>query len=224
MPGDQVVHCRYATNANQPWIGVSPLTLAGESGRLAVALETALRDEAGGPTGSLIPLPTDAGDATDDPDDDKDPFARLKRQINRLAGRVGFVETTAAGYGEGRAAAPSDDWKPRRIGPQFTDAEIELRAAVEETVLSVCGVPPGLARAAGGESRESYRRWYAAGVLPLARLVETELQHKLDTPGLALTFGSLAAADVASRARAWRSLVGNEATMPDDTARRIVGL
>ena len=224
VPGDQVVHCRYATNADQPWIGLSPLTLAGTTGRLARELERSLADESGGPVGSVIPLPTDAGDASDDPDDAADTFAPLKRQINTLRGRCGLVETTAAGYGEGRAAAPGDDWKPRRIGPQYTDAENELRAAVEETVLSVCGIPPGLARAAGGESRESYRRWYAAGVLPLARLVETELQHKLDTPALRLTFADLAAADVHGRARAWRSLAGNEATVPDAEARRIVGL
>ena len=224
VPGDQVVHCRYATNAIQPWIGVSPLTLAGTTGRLARELERALADEAGGPVGSVIPLPVDAGGESDDPADDSDPFATLKHQINRLRGKLGLVETTAAGYGEGRAAAPGDDWKPRRIGATFTDAEIELRAAVEETVLSVCGIPPGLARAAGGESRESYRRWYAAGVLPLARLVESELQHKLDTPALRLTFADLAAADVHGRARAWRSLAGNEATVPDAEARRIVGL
>ena len=224
VPADGVVHCRYATNANHPWIGVSPLTLAGTTGRLARELERSLADESGGPVGSVIPLPTDAGDASDDPDDAADTFAPLKRQINTLAGRCGLVETTAAGYGEGRAAAPGDDWKPRRIGATFTDAEVELRGAVEETVLSLCGIPPGLARASGGESRESYRRWYAAGVLPLARLVETELRDKLDTPGLRLTFADLAAADVHGRARAWRSLVGNEATVPDETARRIVGL
>ena len=224
VPADAVVHVRYATSHVEPWRGLSPLTLAGTTGRLAQELERALADEAGGPVGSVIPLPQDAGGESDDPDDAADPFAKLKHQINRLRGKLGLVETTAAGYGEGRAAAPGDDWKPRRIGPTFTDAQIELRGAVEETVLSVCGIPPGLARAAGGESRESYRRWYAAGVLPLARLVESELQHKLDTPALRLTFADLAAADVHGRARAWRSLAGNEATVPDAEARRIVGL
>lgn len=225
VPGDQVVHVRYATNAAEPWRGLAPLTLAGTTGRLAVNLERALRDEAGGPVGSLIPMPVDTGgdDAAAKGDDD-DVFGPLKRQINRLAGKVGLVETTTAGYGEGRAAGPRDDWKPRRIGAHPPDSLGTLRQAVEATVLSTCGIPPGLARAEGGESRESYRRWYAASVLPLAALVQSELRHKLDVPALRLDFASLAAADVHGRARAWRSLVGRDVTMPDADARAIVGL
>ena len=230
VSADQVVHCRYATLAGQPWIGVSPLTLAGTTGRLAVALEAALRWEhqgaADGAVGPVVALPVDAGGEVDAEGDGEtvDPFAPLKKQINSLKGRIGLVETTSSGYGEGRAAAPRDDWQPHRLGPDPPAAMVELRAAVEETVLSLCGIPPGLARAAGGESRESYRRWYAAGVLPLARLVESELQTKLDAPALRLKFDALAAADVHGRARAWRSLVGQEAKMPDADARRIVGL
>ena len=224
VPADQVVHVRYATSHLEPWRGLAPLTLAGESGRLARLLERALADEAGGPTGSLIPMPADTGGESDDPEDDGDPFAKLKAQIARLRGRAGLVESVASGHGEGRAAAPQDDWKPRRLGANPPVSLVDLRAAVEETVLSACGIPPGLARAAGGESRESYRRWYAAGVLPLARLVETELRDKLDVPDLRLDFGSLSAADITGRARAWRSLVGTDAKMSDADARRIVGL
>ena len=95
---------------------------------------------------------------------------------------------------------------------------------MEETTLSCCGIPPGLARAEGGESRESYRRWYAAGVQPLASLVQAELADKLDTPDLRLDFASLAASDVHGRARAWRSLVGRDAVMDEREARRLVGL
>ena len=95
---------------------------------------------------------------------------------------------------------------------------------VEETILSICGIPPGLARAEGGESRESFRRWYSGTVLPLAALVQAELRAKLDVPDLRLDFGALAAADIHGRARAWRSLVGMDAKMPPAEARAIVGL
>ncbi len=229
VSADQVVHVRYATHAGQPWIGLSPLVLAGTTGKLAVNLEAALRYElaaaAAGEVGSVVPLPVDA-DSPDDDDDDEnpDPFEPLKSTLRALKGRLGLVETTAHSYGEGRASAPQDDWKPRRIGPDPPATMAELRRAVEETVLSACGIPPGLARAEGGESRESYRRWYAAGVLPLARMVEAELRVKLDAPDLRLDFASLAAADITGRARGWRSLVGRDATMPDAEARRIVGL
>ena len=228
VPGDQVVHCRYATSHAEPWRGVPPLVLAGESGRLARNLERALKWEtnaaATGEVGNLIPMPVDASDSKDGEDENADPFAPLKRTIKTLRGRLGLVETTSSSFGDNRGSAPQDDWKPRRVGPHPPDSLGTLRVAVEETVLSCCGIPPGLARAAGGESRESYRRWFAAGVQPLASLVQAELRHKLDTPDLRLDFASLAAADVHGRARAWRSLVGKDATMDEREARRLVGL
>ena len=225
---ESIIHCRYATSAAEPWRGLPPLVLAGVTGRLGSNLESALRNEtaaaAAGEVGAIVPLPVDAGDESDNPEDEADPFAPLKATLRRLMGRTGLVETTAASYGDNRGSAPQDDWKPRRVGPDPPQSMTELRRAVEETVLSCCGIPPGLARAEGGESRESYRRWYAASVLPLAALVQAELRDKLDVPDLRLGFRYLAAADVHGRARAWRSLVGQEAAVPDAEARRIVGL
>ena len=164
-------------------------------------------------------MPTDA---SEDGDADADPFGPLKREIATLRGRVGLVETTAAGYGEGRAAAPSQDWQPRRVGADPPDSLPTLRDAVEATVLACCGIPPDLARP-GGRTRESYRQFLHASVEPLAALVAAELADKLGAP-VALSFRRLEAADVTGRARAWRSLVGKEADgMPDADARAIVG-
>ena len=232
VPGDQVCHCRYAVSHVEPWRGIPPLVLAGESGRLAINLESALRWEtnaaAGGEVGNVVPLPVDASDPKDETETETetetDLFAPLKRVIKTLRGRLGLVETTSAAYGDNRGSAPQDDWKPRRVGPHPPESLGTLRAAVEETVLSCCGIPPGLSRAAGGESRESYRRFYTIGVQPMASLVQAELRDKLDTPDLRLDFASLAAADVHGRARAWRSLVGKDATMDEREARRLVGL
>ena len=220
VSGESVAHCAWAWDARMPWRGRSPLALAGESGRLARALERALADEAGGPVGHLIPAPADGSDTATE---DDDPLAPLKRQIAELRGQVGLVETMAAGYGEGRAAAPAEDWKPRRIGANPPDSLPVLREAVESTVLGCCGVPADLVRPGPG-GRESYRRWVAGSVAPLARLVADEFGRALDVPGLRLRFGALGAADVTGRARAWRSLVGNEAAMPDGDARALVGL
>ena len=47
---------------------------------------------------------------------------------------------------------------------------------------------------------------------------------KLDTPNLTLSFDGLFAADVQGRARAWRSLAGQEASLDPETAARLVGL
>ena len=217
VPGDQVVHCRYGAEASTPWRGRGPLHLAGLSGVLAVALERHLGQEAGGPVGHLIPVPQDASAEGDD-----DPFGPLKAQIATLRGRVGLVETVAAGYGEGRAAAPAEDWKLRRIGANPPDALPTLREQVEATILSACGIPPDLARA-GGRTRESYRQWLHGSIEPLAGLVAAELRAKLGAP-VSLSFGRLEAGDITGKARAWRSLVGKDATMPDADARRLIGL
>lgn len=217
VPGDQVVHCRYATEAATPWRGRGPLHLAGLSGVLAVALERQLGHEVGGPVGHLIPVPQDASG-----EGEGDPYGPLKREIAALRGRVGLVETVAAGYGEGRAAAPAEDWKARRIGANPPDSLPTLRDAVEATILAVCGIPPDLARP-GGRTREAYRQWAHASVEPLAALVAAELRAKLGAP-VSLSFGRLEAADVTGRARAWRSLAGRDAAMPDADARRITGM
>ena len=131
-------------------------------------------------------------------------------------------ETVAAGYGEGRAAAPAEDWKLRRIGANPPDALPTLREQVEATILSACGIPPDLARA-GGRTRESYRQWLHGSIEPLAGLVAAELRAKLGAP-VSLSFGRLEAGDITGKARAWRSLVGKDATMPDADARRLIGL
>ena len=220
VSGEGVAHVAWAWDARMPWRGRSPLALAGESGRLAKALERALADETGGPVGSVIPVPADASDAATE---DDDPLAPLKAEIAGLRGRVGLVETTAAGYGEGRAAAPAQDWQPKRIGAAPPDSLVGLREQVESTVLGACGVPADLVRPGPG-GRESYRRWVAGSVAPLARLVADEFGRALDVPGLRLRFDALGAADVTGRARAWRSLTGNEGGMPDADARRLVGL
>ena len=220
VSGESVAHVAWAWDARMPWRGRSPLWLAGESGKLAKALERSLADESGGPVGSVIPVPADASDPATE---DDDPLAPLKREIAELRGRVGLVETTAAGYGEGRAAAPAQDWQPKRIGANPPDSLPVLREAVESTILGACGVPADLVRPGPG-GRESYRRWVAGSVAPLARVVADEFGRALDVPDLRFRFDALGAADVTGRARAWRSLVGNETAMPDGDARALVGL
>ncbi len=220
VPAAGVVHCRYSTDPSRPWAGRSALSWAAETGRLAAALERALGDEAAGPRGHLIPVPVDGGDGGDD-----DPLAELKRDIRGLAGKAALVETTSAGWSEGRAASPRRDWDPVRLGANPPQSLIELRTAVETTVLGLLGVPPVLAMSQGDgtSQRESYRRWLHGSVEPLGRIVEAELSEKLEAD-VTLSFRRLEAGDVAGRARAWRSLVGKEATMPDVDARRLCGL
>ena len=202
VPSGAVIHARYAVDASRPWYGLAPLQWARATGTLAANLETRLGEEAGGPVGHLLPIPADGGDGGDD-----DPQAALKRDLAAGRGRTMLVETTSAGYGEGRQAAPQDDWKPRRFGASPPDALPTLRTDAALAVLAACQVPAALFTDADGTSqRESWRRWAMGPLRGLAATVEVELATKLDQP-VRFDFAHLWAHDLAGRAAAFKGLV-----------------
>ena len=198
-PAASVLHFKYATDPERPWAGLSPLGYARATGRLAANLELRLGEEAGARVGYLLPVPADGGSGDAD-----DPLASLKNDLAALQGNTALIETTSAGFGEGRAAAPQSDWKAQRMGASPPATLAELRGDAAMAVLAACGVPPGLAtdKAEGSGQREAWRRFSVGTVQPVARCVAEELAFKLDVPGLRLHFESLGAADLAGKARA----------------------
>ena len=182
--------------------GIGPLGWARATGALAANLEARLGEEAGGPVGHLLPIPSDGGDGGDD-----DPLKMLKADIAAGKGRTMLVETTSAGYGEGRQAAPAEDWKPRRFGASPPDALPTLRTDAALAVLAACQVPAGLFTDADGTSqREAWRRWAMGPLAGLAATVEAELASKLDQP-VRLDFSGLWAHDLAGRASSFKAMV-----------------
>lgn len=214
IPAAGVVHIRYAVDPIHTWRGLSPLAVARATGRLSAELERALGDEAAGAVGHLLPVPADGGESA---------LENLRAQLRALGGKTALVETTAAGWGDGRGAAPMGDWKPQRIGGNPPAAMVELRQAVYISTLSACGIPPALAAlpADGSAQREAWRRFLHGGVAPLGRLIEAELSAKLETP-IALKHDGLFASDLQGRARAFGSLV--KAGMDGERAARLAGL
>lgn len=203
VPSAQVVHVRYAVDPARPWYGLSPLGWASTTGQLAAHLETRLSQEAGGTVAHVLPIPQDGGDGGDD-----DPLADLKKGIAAAKGGTVLTETTAAGWGEGRIAAPLSDWQPRRIGANPPQTLPVLRRDVFEAVLSACGVPVSLVTDADGTSqREAFRRFLTTAIQPVADLVGAELGVKLDQPDLRFRFEGLYAHDLAGRAQAFGKLV-----------------
>ena len=212
-----VVHARYAVDPARPWLGISPLQWARATGTLAANLEHRLGEETGGKVAHILPVPQDGGDGSAD-----DPLADLKKDIAVAKGGTVLTETTSAGWGEGRMAAPQRDWQPNRIGANPPATLPTLRKDVFEAVLSACGVPVSLVTDADGTSqREAYRRWYATSVKALGELVATELSAKLETD-IELSFEHLYAHDLVGRAGAMSTLVG--AGVETDRAMRIAGL
>ena len=189
-----VVFVRWGSTPGQPYVGVGPLSWAHTTARLQSETERSLADEAQGPLAQLLAIPSDGGDAGDD-----DPLKKLKADIAGARGKALLVETSAAGWGEGRTAAPQRDWQAARLGPMPPESMATIRKDTFESVLAACGTPPSLFIDSDGTSqREAVRRWHLGTVLPLARLVEHELSVKLETP-VRLKFDSYAL-DMVSRA------------------------
>ncbi|MDE0205992.1 MAG: hypothetical protein OXP66_08190 [Candidatus Tectomicrobia bacterium] len=218
VPHRAVVHCRYSMDPSRPWLGVGPLQWAESTGALAGRLETGLADEAGANPAQLLPVPQNPGGGDDDP------VGELKSNIAAKRGKVQFVETVAAGWGEGKSAAPLRDWEQKRIGADWPDVLRATRAEVFRDVAAACNLPAVLldARAEGTSQREALRRWVHLAVEPLGEIVAAELAAKLDRPGLALSFAPLMASDLAGKARAIKGLVEAGLDLPAATA--IAGL
>ena len=160
----------------------------------------------------MLAIPADGGDGGGE-----DPLALLKADIATARGKPLFVETTAAGWDEGKAAAPQRDWQSTRLGPAPPAVLAEIRRDAFEHVLAATGTPPSLFTDADGTAqREAVRRWHLGTVLPLARILEAELSAKLETP-VQLRFDNYPL-DLAGRAQAFQKLVAggvavNEALM-----------
>ena len=223
IPAAGVVHLRYAVEPGRTWRGLSPLGYAHATGQLAGNLERNLAAEAGGATAYVLPVPQDSGRGADGGADD-DGLSHLRADIKAAKGSTALVETTTAGWGEGRSAAPQRDWQPVRIGANPPPVLATLRSDAAMSILAACGVPPSLSmpNSDGTAQREAWRRFLFSSVSPLARVVASELADKLDTPALRLAFDDLYASDLTGRARAFSSMVG--AGMDVGRAESLAGL
>ena len=205
VPWSSVVFCQWGAPTARPYHGLSPSTWAAQTSRLHANAERILADEAGGPVAQLLPIPQDGGDG----DDDTDPLAKLKTDIANAKGRALLVETTAAGWGDGQAAAPHRDWRQSRIGADPPEALVNLSEAAFLRVLAAAGVPPSLfVDADGTAQREALRRWHMGVVRPLAKALEHELSIKMGAP-VRLSFDAYPK-DMVSRAQVFAKLIAAE--------------
>lgn len=193
-----VLHCRYSFDASRPWQGVSPLTRAGLSGDLLSALETRLKQEAGAPSAYVVPSPVGGQETS---------VTQLRSDLKAAKGGVVMAETMAGGYGDA-GGAPQADWGQKRIGAHPPDVLRALRSDVGRAVMAALGVPEALVNDADGTAqREAWRRFVHGAVIPVSRIIGTEIADKLAAPGLAFDFGGLYASDVVGRAQAFKGMV-----------------
>ena len=196
---DSVVHLRYSFDEMQPWIGIGPLQRATLSAKLQANMENSLSDETSGTVGYLLPIPT----AGDDPTVEK-----FKEDLKKLKGKTAVVETTSGGFGEGRVAAPAQDYVPKRIGPDPPDSMAFLKRDNMYSILAAFGVPIELVTASDGTGqREAWRRCLHGTIQPLGVIVTDELSRVYSRP-VTISFDRLMASDIQGRARAFQSMVG----------------
>lgn len=211
---DSVLHFRYASDPASPYFGQSPIAFAQTTGQLLGMTETNLANESKTPGGTLIAVPstTDEGD-----------LSNLASDLQTNAGKILLVETMASGWGEGRMSAPIGDWSPKRYGANPPSSFVDLRDRATNNILSACGVSPAMVgeRADGTARREAYRQLVHTSIVPVARLVASEISDKLEVD-VQFDFDSLFAADIGARARSVGQLVSAGMTL--DKALKTVGL
>ena len=171
-------------------------------------------DPGGGGFGPAQPGPEHQGEGGGD----EDPLADLKASIAKLKGQTALLETTSAGWGEGKASSPQADYVSRRIGANPPVTLSPLRTEAGMAVLSACGVPVSLMTDADGTSqRESWRRFVMGSVEPMLRTVAAEINEKLEA-SIRFDLGGLWAHDLAGRAQAFQKLVAGGQPINDALA------
>lgn len=197
--GAGVCHFRYLTDPERPWHGQGPIESAALAGKLSAETLKALADESSGPRGSVLPIPNkDGQDAT---------LTQLRADLRKMGGSMSLVESMASGWQGGEGRRGGSDWEQKRIGAQPTAPLVDLQTTASKEVLMAVGIPPSLFdSSAAASAREGWRQCLHGVIQPLARIVETELQEKMD-PGITLSFDRLMASDLQGRARAFQSMV-----------------
>jgi len=156
--------------------------------------------------GSLLPVPS-----AQNTDDLKDDLAALK-------GKLALVDSVASGWQEGVGAAPREDWESKRIGANPPATLPVLRTDAAISLALACGIPIGMTRQGDGTAaREAWRQFLHGSVAPVGKLVEAELERKLDT-SIILSWAELRASDIQGRARAFQSLVASGKSADEATA------
>ena len=202
VPAASVLHFRYAADASTPWRGNGPIAIANLAGKLSAETARALAEESSGPVGRLLGIPVDGQDAT---------VAGLKLDIKNAAGRLGLVET---GDWNSTGGDNKVNLKTERFGAEPPAALVELVTIASQEVYSACGLNQALwGGSQAAAVREAWRLCLFGVLSPLGRMVESELQAKLEDT-VTLSWVELRASDLSGRARgpfnpwwaaAWRS-------------------
>ena len=201
---DSLCFLRWGASPGDRYRGRGPLSWASLTAKTAAESERMLGDESAGPLAKFITYPE--GQLNQDPDDEEDPLAGMRKAIAGAKGKALLVETTKSGHGEGYGSSPQRDWNPTRLGACAPDSQVQLADMAFNRMLAACGCPPGMFSPSTAQAaKEALRLWHMGTVKPLARLIEHELSARLETP-VKLHLDDYGR-DLAGRAQAFQKLV-----------------
>ena len=169
VPAASVLHFRYAVDSARPWRGNGPIAVANLAGKLSAETVNALANESSGPVGRLLGIPVDGQDAT---------VQALKADIRDARGRTALIETGDWANSGGDSKV---DLKTERFGAEPPASLVQLVTIASQEVYSACGLNAGLwGGSQAAAVREAWRLCLFGVLSPLGRLVESELQEKLE--------------------------------------------
>ena len=213
VPAPRVLNLRYAQAHNAPWRGVGPLTEAGLTQGMVIAIEAALAQEANTPHGYNIAVP------------DPSQAGNLTTELRRAKGQLTLVPSVASdsAWGQGVESKPSDDFVSKRMGMMPPLPMVELRSRSELSILAAAGVPVTIMSTSDGTAKkEDFRRFLHLTLQPIGKILADQIGAALGVQDLAFDFTDIGAADIAAKARAYGTLIKGGVT-PED-AGEIVGL
>ena len=195
---DEVFFVQWSRLATTPHLGRSAHRLAHLAAKAAAEVERSLADEASGPVTNIIPVPDSVGGEGNE-------LAGVRANIAEARGRTLLLESTAGGFGDS-GGRPQRDWKGERLGPNPPESMVRLAEGTFARLVAASGASVSLFSDADGTAqREALRRWHLFTILPVVRLIETELRDRLEVDVRIRVdhYG----ADLAGRATAFSKLV-----------------
>ena len=209
LPAASILHCRYSPSTDRPWAGRSPMQMALDTTRAAGRLEKAIGEELNFTQSQMIVPRKSASD-----------YGMADTLTPEMIEKI--VDAFSKHTHSGAFILPSDV-VPQRLGPEPPPSFSTLRDQIENSILSLHGIPPSLvaAQGTGTALREAFRQVLHSLLKPLGAIVAEELQLKLH-PDAALSFDALRAGDIVGTSRAFGSLV--TAGLTPKSAAAVVGL
>ena len=194
-PAAAVLHPRINVEDRTPWRGRSPIEKAGLSAALVAGAEKALTGETKIPSSRIAPHPsTQKADA---------------QELADILKKGGITAIPNSSIRPDTDMTAGAKYAPAEVKADPSAALVQLRGDAAAEVFTACGIPPALFTASSDAGlRESYRQFLFSTVQPWAAQLAEELADKLDVPGLEFDHKAMGAADIASRARGFQSLVG----------------